>query len=63
MLGAIGVPAKWMRDDEEIAEIEEQHRQQKMAQQALGDVAQGAAATKDLGSAAKSFADAQAAGV
>lgn len=63
VLGAIGVPAKWMRDEEEMAQIEQQHRQQQMAQQALGEVGAGAAAAKDLGAATKSFADAQAAGI
>ncbi len=58
VLDGIGVPAEWVRDDDEMDEIERRQREQESAQAAMAQVGTAAAVAKDLGSAAKDFAQA-----
>lgn len=57
----VGVPATWERSPQEIAEIEAREAAAQQAQATLAALQQGAAAAKDLGAAAQSFAPAGAA--
>ncbi len=58
VLKSIGTPPTWVRSDIEVQQIAEQQAQEKATQAALAAGADGAAVAKDLGAAAKSFADA-----
>lgn len=58
-LDGIGWPATWMRNEDEVAAIDAQQKQQAAAQAMLAAVQQGAAAAKDLGAAHASIAGEQ----
>lgn len=54
-LVALGVPAKWMRDKEEVASIKEQQAQAQQAQQQIQLMQQGAAAGEQIGKAGQAL--------
>lgn len=60
-LNAIGYPASWMRNEEDVAQIKDAEERKQAAAELLGAVQQGAAAAKDFGAARASSAQAQAA--
>lgn len=53
----IGAPAKWLRTDDEAAEIAQQKQAQALAAAQIEAAAKGAATIKDTSEAAKNFAD------
>jgi len=55
-LDGIGWPGKWMRNEDEVAQIDADQQAQAQAQKMLGAIQQGASAAKDLGSAGESVA-------
>lgn len=56
VLSGIGVPAKWVRNEVSVAQIEEAQRAAVEAQQALAAMEQGSNTAKNLGAAQKDFA-------
>ena len=56
----IGVPAEWQRSDAELEEMEKARQEQEQEQQTLAGGQEAAGIAKDLGSAVKDFAGAQA---
>jgi hypothetical protein len=56
VLSGIGVPAKWVRNEVSVAQIEEAQRAAAEAQQALAAMEQGSATARNLGAAQKDFA-------
>ena len=62
-LYGIGVPAKWLRSEEAVQEIDNRQEQEAQLAKILAATQQGAAAAKDLGSAQQSFASAEPAAV
>lgn len=58
-LAGIGVPATWLRSDEQVQEIDTKQAQAAETQRILSNITQGAAAAKDLGAAQASVAQAQ----
>lgn len=60
VLKSIEVPAIWTRDPEQVNALVQQEEQQKQMAMMLAGAGDAAAAAKDLGGAAKSFADARA---
>jgi hypothetical protein len=59
-LQGVGVPARWTRDDRQVEALEQEQAKQQALAATLAGAEQAAAAASDLGSAAKSFADARA---
>lgn len=58
-LAGIGVPATWLRSDEQVQAIDEHQAQAAQTQQVLANIQAGAAAAKDFGAAQASVAQAQ----
>lgn len=58
VLTAIGVPSKWVRDEEQVAAIQEEQQAAAQAQQAMMAAAQGAQAIEMMGKAGKAVKDA-----
>ena len=58
VLGSIGWPGKWMRNEADVEQIEAGQKAQAQAAQLLGAMEQGASAAKDLGAAQASMASA-----
>lgn len=55
VLDGIGIPAKWVRSEEDVQKIIQQQQQQAQAQQMLQGMQQGADVAKTLGEANQSF--------
>lgn len=58
VLGSIGVPTEWTRDEEEVEERAAADQEQAEAQQTMGEIGGAAAMSKDLGSAIKDLSQA-----
>ena len=56
VLGGIGVPSSWTRDDAEMEKLAEKDQQNEGMQELLSGGGQAAGAAKDLGAAVKQFA-------
>ena len=61
VLTAIGVPSKWVRDEEQVAALHEEQQAAAQAQQAMMAAAQGAQAIEMMGKAGQAVNNAQAA--
>jgi len=59
VLNGIGVPAKWLRDEVEVEDIEAQQKAQAQAQQTLATMQQGADVAATMATAQKENAAAQ----
>lgn len=55
VLTSIGSPAKWVRTEEQVNEIEKQQQAQQQAQQAMGMLQQGGMAAEQIGNAGKAL--------
>ncbi len=62
VLGGIGTPSDWLRDEEKVEELAQAEAQAQQADLALAQAGEAAAAAKDAGAAVQSFAGAQPAG-
>ena len=58
VLKAVGVPAKWIRDEDEADAMQAEQEQQKQAQEAMMAAAQGAQAVEMMGNAKQSVVNA-----
>src|SRR3990167_6442792 len=58
LLKAVGVPAKWIRDEAEADAMQAQQEEQKQAQEAMMAAAQGAQAVEMMGNAKQSVVNA-----
>lgn len=55
VLGGIGVPAKWIRDEEVVAQVQAQQQQAAAAQEQLMAMGQAAAVTEQVGNAGQAI--------
>lgn len=57
VLGGVGAPADWQRDDREMDEINDERKQEEAIAQATAVASEGSRAARDLGAASKDFAE------
>lgn len=60
VLDGIGVPAKWLNDEQEFKDIQQQHQEQQQTQQLLSTLTAGGAAAEQVGKGAQALGLSQA---